>query len=407
MTNYRGARAIVEQAAKKATEQKNADKIASKAQRVHKAAAKAKTAKELADDHDNQLTTGVLKALDIGRMATLSRLQGALPNANLATIEDATKLADKLVKSSKLDDLAVSAQKLANYAVGPGKVDDNAITSRAIAANAVVANAIAADAVLARSIASQDSASFNLWAQNAMIQSAKIAALTVDKLMAGTFTAGDIILAGGGRLRGGGTWMDSSGIRMPFIGGNYDAAVNADYKITGPDNREAIAFFRTSGLAQNYQGVQIRGDGITNNDNMGGEVILQSSSAGGNLGASIEIATRTGAGIINLNGGNNGRIQAFGTLSIQGRVFPSDGYTANWSSGSVTIPANSNVTLRHNLNTVDVIAAFQVNITAADRWRPMEFYNGVRIEWLSANYLNISNDTAISQQVRGIILMAA
>lgn len=208
------------------------------------------------------------ESIDIGALAMLGRIQGLLPNTNLAKIEDATKLGSGIV--------------------------------------------------LAKAMAVQDAAAFNLWAQNAMIQSAKISSLSVDKLVAGTFTAGNIILAGGGQIRGGGTWMDSSGIRLPFVNGNFSASTKSDFKITGPDDREAVAIFRTTSLSPNYQGVQIRGDGPEANDNLGGEVVLQSSSAGGNNGASIEIATKTGASIINMTADD---IQALGNLRVTGITY--------------------------------------------------------------------------------------
>lgn len=401
MTIYRGARSIREQAVAGAIEQKAADKIAAKAQRVHKAAAKAKSAKDLADDHDNQLTTGILKKLDIGGMAQLQRLQGALPNANLATIQDATKLAAGLVSSRELSDLAVSAAKLADYAVGPSKVATEAVSTRAIAANAVVANAIAANAVLATHMAVQNLAAFDLWASIAMIRSAWINNLTVDKLSAGTFTAGEIILAGGGRIRGGGTWMDSSGIRMPFVGGNYGAAANAGFKITGPDDNEAVAMFRTSGLTPNYQGVQIRGDGVAGNDNMAGEVVIQSSSAGGNFGAQIEVVTKTGNSAINLTADNT---RTFGTLRTEGVLNVGFGMTPHAYLNQATVNANGGwQEWVHDCALArEVVPFMQVYRNA--NWKPLETITDVYIEWVGDTKLRVTNNSTTNAPVRGVIL---
>ena len=129
MTIYRGARSVMEGGSDVAKRQKNADDIAAKAGRVRKAAEAARKAKDLADTHENELSTGVLRALDVGEMALLGRLQGEMPNRNIATLEDATKLGDGVV--------------------------------------------------LARAMAAQDAAAFNLWAENAMIRNAKIADLSV------------------------------------------------------------------------------------------------------------------------------------------------------------------------------------------------------------------------------------
>lgn len=137
------------------------------------------------------------ESIHLGELAMLGRIQGQLPNTNLATLEDATKLGT--------------------------------------------------DVVLASAIAVQDAAAFNLWASNAMIKSAKIGDLTVDKLLAGTFTAGAIILAGLGKLKAGQITLDSGGITIPPADSFTDVTSDIDYKISVNNNWAAMHFFETSG----------------------------------------------------------------------------------------------------------------------------------------------------------------
>ncbi|MGF1472223.1 MAG: hypothetical protein ACFB50_10845 [Rubrobacteraceae bacterium] len=255
MTIYRGAREIMDGSAERARAQKSADQIAAKAQRVRKAAKTAQEADAAAQAADaaaqaadaaaqaadakaqnaaDQLSSGVLEALDLGEMALLDRINGELPNQNLATLEDATKLGDGIVFASAM--------------------------------------------------AVQDAAAFNLWASNAMIESAIIADLAVDKLQAGTFTAGDFILAGGGKIKfGNGISAGADGLKMPpDVDEIQQVITDANRKISNTGEYAAFYFFNdqqgTNSAGFHSRGIVLRAEG--NSSSREGKLSLQATGFG-------------------------------------------------------------------------------------------------------------------------------
>lgn len=220
--------------------------------------------------------------IDLTELAMAGRLQGLLPELNLSTITDATKLADELISSGKIapgaitgpklpdgvvsgpkiDDSAITAPKLAANSVEAEKVAAGAITTPKMAAGSVVADKIGANAVITEKLASdtiqtrhitagavtasvmaaQDAAAFNLWAQNAMIRSAAIQELVADKIVGGQFTAGTIDIVGGGMVRAGETELSSSGVKLGVLSGEEYVSENQHYKITSKTNQHSLYF---------------------------------------------------------------------------------------------------------------------------------------------------------------------
>lgn len=163
----------------------------------------------------------VSEQIDLDALAILGRLQGLLPNANLTTITDATKL-------------------------GSG-------------------------VVLAQAMAVQDAVAINLWVQNAAIQSAKIASLAVDKLITGTITAASITLAGSGQLVGGQTTFGASGIAVAPTANLDDTASGASYRISnaGATLYSHLHFYTEPAAAQPHRGLVMRSDGATSGTTQG------------------------------------------------------------------------------------------------------------------------------------------
>lgn len=114
------------------------------------------------------------REIDLAKAAILGNLRGLLPNANLATIQDATKL-------------------------GSG-------------------------VVLAEAMAVQNAAALNLWVQDAAIESAKIKEVVADKIAAGIISAA-IGISSGGYISAGGARLDSLGVRLTVVA-NYTSPPN-------------------------------------------------------------------------------------------------------------------------------------------------------------------------------------
>jgi len=157
------------------------------------------------------------ETIDLEELDLLGRLQGLLPNENLATIEDTTKLGEGVV--------------------------------------------------LAEAMAVQDAVAFNLWASTAMIGSAYVEELVVDKLVGGVMDTTDIFVAstleiatGGQILCGDGTKLDAEGLHLEPGADYYADGLTPDQKITPPSELSTIAFYEHgSGTAE--------GNGIVLNSN--------------------------------------------------------------------------------------------------------------------------------------------
>ena len=108
----------------------------------------------------------VADEVNLSGQAILTVINGLLPNGNLATIKDATKLGDQLV--------------------------------------------------VARAMAVQDAAALNLWVANAAIQSAKIASVQADKIDTGILFAA-VSISSTGKISAAGATMDSGGISLAEV----------------------------------------------------------------------------------------------------------------------------------------------------------------------------------------------
>lgn len=104
-------------------------------------------------------------------------------------------------------------------------------------------NELGDDVVVARAIATHDAAAFNLWASNAMIQSAKIASLTADSITTGTLTAtvgvdtgGIINVKGSGQLR---VQTGSPAVTRTLLDSNGLGLLETATFAESPDNNKA------------------------------------------------------------------------------------------------------------------------------------------------------------------------
>lgn len=362
---YRGADALAESGAERATRQTNADKIGDKAQRIRRAADTARKAKDRADAHENELSSGVLRALDIGEMALLNRLNGELPNRNLATLQDATKIGDGVVA--------------------------------------------------ARTLISQDAASFNLWAQNAMIRSAKIETLAVDKLAAGTFTAGQIILAGVGALKAGQIMLDAGGVTMPALSNWTVASASRDYKITSTNELAAIGFFNDSNATAQGAGIRADGNGPTRT----GVILLNAtqdqtrdvydaSSAWVHVNAQRGVSSRShvymGQDLVVERDVNiKGFAMIDGRVDINGVLNPNAGIDPTRYCRAETVPANGGwYQWEHGHPSSAVWPHFQVAV--GSDWQPIEYVPNLYVAFVGPNNVRVQNDRQTSELVRGFIL---
>lgn len=130
--------------------------------------------------------------IDLDALAILGRIQGLLPNTNLATIVDAAKLATGIISEAKMADGAITQAKLGAGAVNAEKVADNAITTAKIAADAVKAAQLATGAVGSTELAAEAVVAGKIAAGT--IQTADIAAgaVSAGKIAAGGVTATEI-----------------------------------------------------------------------------------------------------------------------------------------------------------------------------------------------------------------------
>lgn len=131
--------------------------------------------------------------------------------------------------------------------------------------------------VLPGALAVQDAADIGLWVSNAAIGSAKIDSLAVDKLLAGTFTAGQITLAGSGVVRAGQTTLDRGGLTMRALDTNAGSAIDKDYKISALGDWASLSFYNAD--FSSARGTIIRSDG-NGAQSRRGYIALQATSDG-------------------------------------------------------------------------------------------------------------------------------
>lgn len=188
--------------------------------------------------------------IDLQELDLLGRLQGLLPNENLGTIEDATKLGKGIVT--------------------------------------------------AEAMAVQNAVTFSLWATEAMIGGAYIKDVRVDTLTGGELNttainiASLLELAPGGSVKAGeGTTMDDGGVTLA-VGPNYNTpTLNRDQQISAEGDWASLAFFDDT--SPNLRGAVIRSDG--NNTVKRGMVALHATEDGAlneDTSARIEVIASAG-----------------------------------------------------------------------------------------------------------------
>lgn len=376
----------------------------------------AETAAADASDAQAQLADPALPTkydFDLAELSLLGRLQGLLPNANLATIADATKLGD--------------------------------------------------DVVLARAMAVQDAAAFNLWASTAMIGTAYVKDLAADKIRSGIIQAGVAIVAGGAQI-------DDTGLDLLEYAGGFTApSSDVASKVTprGASPWAALGFHR---VATVRRGLHVRADGTTGAErgyhrfeaveegNPGSTRSARLEIAGGDAGLDGQVraypllvaerdmivnrdGTVTGVFSVGGNSGFSGevRVRATGTFITLGtsrfeagsswgdstgvvnaQIQPSGDATLNNTTvngilttqrlNGVNIPSTSVAasggvyTFAHGLGAAPKTLILQFSTTAGI-WVP--FVSAVSSWLVSCNATNvtITNQAAAARNVRGVVML--
>lgn len=261
------------------------------------------------------------------------------------------------------------------------------------------------DVVLARAMATQNLAATRLWAQVGAFESAMIKNLAVDKLMAGTFTAGQIMLAGSGALRAGRVKFDERGITMPTLIGFNPAPENLDYRIANGGEFASLHWFQQPGGPG--QGLMFRADG--NGGAWAGNLVLDATSNGNPSpsagAANVQVRSQSPAW-----GGAHlwvrpklvveGEAVVEGNLRVDGRLTPD--FIGEFGSASANGGA---LTWTHNLGVVPFIAIGQ-QILGNGQFKPLPVGGdafGVFISWCTTTQVRIQNNEGVAWQVRPVL----
>lgn len=157
----------------------------------------------------------VAQEVDLEELSILGRIQGLLPNENLATLEDVALFGEGVVT--------------------------------------------------AQAMAVQDAVAINLWVQDAAIQTAKIGQLSADKIATGTLVAADILLSSTGTIRAGDhTRIDAAGITLGLHDSFDTSIAAASYKISGEGGIGSLMFFSENpetNAGYDARGAVLRSDG--------------------------------------------------------------------------------------------------------------------------------------------------
>lgn len=318
--------------------------------------------------------------IDIDALAILGRINGLLPNANLATIQDATKLGTGIV------------------------------TAAAMAAG--------------------DAAFMNAWIQNAAISSAKIANLVADKITTGTLSAATITLSLSGKLVAGATTFSATGIDLG-VTANIADIPSADQTIANAGTAFSSLHFFDQRATAGIRGAVLRGDGDGSNRGhiqLAATRYLNGNTYDGNQSAAVDVkgrsttflaedpavaiwpyldvqkggATFVGAGGIN----SNGSITATGSLQTgaditagdwiwsQGSIFYDGILTPNMVCAQTAITGGSTVTWTHNFFAYPGICAAWQSL-GSGQLKPLPAGGtdfGVYVDWMTTTQLRIRNN---------------
>lgn len=201
----------------------------------------------------------VADEVDFAALEILGRLQGELPNANLATLEDAILLGDGIVQ--------------------------------------------------ARSMTAMDAAALNLWVQDAAIESAKVKNLQADKISTGILSvAVELNSAGRIKIKGSGfldvvsgnpevrhLMIDATGLQLRPTANFRDAANNdRNAKITPISGNPKTAISFLDSVASGRMGVYFRAEGTSTQAGTIALDALAGSNSDVNLMPGIQMEAGTG-----------------------------------------------------------------------------------------------------------------
>jgi hypothetical protein len=255
-------------------------------------------------------------------------------------------------------------------------------------------------------LATMDLAAVNAVIGDAAIDSAKIKRLVVDRLDAGTFTAGNITLAGNGALRAGRTVLNALGITLPVEDGFTDPTSNTDMKLGAATGIAAMNFYQAIISGNNHRGASVKA--IGNGAGIRGNIVLHSLYRAGDgpfdpTSGALEVRSSHSpqsariyvSPMIELAGD----MVMSGNLTVGGRLVPD--FLGSFGS----VPANSTGVWDHNLGVIPSIMAGHQNI-GSGRYKPLPAGGdafGVYIEWCSTTQVAIRNNESQAWSCRPIL----
>jgi hypothetical protein len=289
----------------------------------------------------------VAEEIDLAELSILGRIQGLLPNENLATIEDATKF-------------------------GQG-------------------------VVLGEALAVQDAATFRLWASEAMIESAMIADLSADKITTGTLDAATITIAEGGEVQAGpGCILDWAGLTLGIATSFDTPTVEASYKLGPVGDWGAFHFYENVdiGVDGNFRGCIVRADGIAGAHS--GAVVLHATPNGvvDDTAGRLQVLGKPDTG--------HGKVDIFDDLTIARYCQPFEGFRGGTELLEATFPAGSSSSYPLTRNErPKMVALFWKPTGAVSGWHPLVHSSNNWEITVDVNSVDVVNGSTQSRIITG------
>lgn len=321
--------------------------------------------------------------IDLTEARILGNLKGLLPNANLATIQDATKLGSGVVLAEAM---AVQNAAALNLWVGNGAIQ------RAMIGNAQIDTAqIEQLAVTTGKIA------------DLAVTNAKVDSIIANKIVTSTLSATVITLGTGGKLQsaGAGVILSDAGLQLDFETVLGNPSENVDRKITAKGGYASLSFYSQN--PPNSRGVYIRADGIAGTGKVGGIYLHTTPNGVGSAGAAATIDVNSldagniilTASVIQLRGGvdiwnnnltfvNDAALIAFNTLPL------------------TTIGAGNTLTTSHSISGVPKWFIYQHTRAGIGWINTVNGVNSVQSQLYSDRAV-ITNNGTDSMTVRGYL----
>lgn len=254
--------------------------------------------------------------------------------------------------------------------------------------------------VTGRAMVVHDAVEFNLWAQNAMIQSAKIAEVVADKITTGTLLAATISLSSTGKIQAGEhTKLDSGGISLGLADSWDTSAAAGSFKVSSEDNSSALMFFDQTpdlNLLDDYRGAIVRGDGNSTGPSTGlpGAVVLAATRNGDLLDAESRAAVLVLASRPGFLGAvyTHGILQAQNGLRVQGSLL------GNFNSAASSVTNGSFITATHTLDLVPQCVFVQAS-TDQVTWNQVTHSTQYAIEITDAQ-VKVTNNSGGTKWIR-------